>query len=67
MTGTEVESGRQDDPADRPMPHPHGVPAGTTTRFALLVAVVATSSVMFMFMQLLVLANSARRIVGSVS
>ncbi|SFR02657.1 Zn-dependent protease with chaperone function [Lentzea waywayandensis] len=62
MTDTEVEGGSQDDTAHRPVPHPHGVPAGTTTRFALLIAVVvATSSTMFMLLHLLVPANSARQ------
>jgi Zn-dependent protease with chaperone function len=41
----------------------HGVPAGTTTRFALLIAVVvATSSVMFMLLHLLVPGNAARQV-----
>ncbi|MFJ5986327.1 M48 family metalloprotease [Lentzea sp. NPDC092896] len=63
MTGTELESGSQDDPAHRPLLDPHRVPAGTTTRFALLVAVVvATSSTMFMLLHLLVPANSARQV-----
>ncbi|MFJ8965933.1 M48 family metalloprotease [Lentzea sp. NPDC102401] len=63
MTGAEVESGSQDDTAHRPVPHPHDVPAGTTTRFALLIAVVAaTSSTMFMLLHLLVPANSARQV-----
>ncbi|WP_439658541.1 M48 family metalloprotease [Lentzea sp. HUAS TT2] len=45
------------------MTEAHGVPAGTTTRFTLLIAVVAaTSSTMFMLLHLLVPANAARQV-----